>query len=1770
MKQIRISAKLDKSGFQKELNQLLKKGYDLNLNLNGGNFKSVANDISKELNKLKNTLNNINGNTFNNASDGIRKTKDAVKDLNSELTRMSSKNLSSTSIMADKNGLSEINKYKDGVAQVTSEVIKNGQVTKQVVTENISQFNNLKNQLQNKLNVAKGNSFIDDSVLTNLQNRLNNISTNTPEKEFNELRNAINNLGSADSGIVRLQNAITRLQERISVIKKNKIDIVDPSDIAELRQAENEVSNLKNLLGQLKAGDVIDGKKISSSINAATSSVRTLENEFKNVNTAASGLATTMRNIFSYAFGGSAIYAAMNSMRAAVNTTIELDTAMRDLRRVSDETESTYNNFMQTANETAIALGTTTAGAIEATTTFKQLGYSFKESSEYMSQMAMILSNVGNMSASDAASSLVSILKGFRMEAEETTRIIDVLNEAGNRFALTTGDLTEGLRIGGASLAVANNDLEQASALIISGTEILKDSNLVANGLKTISMRLRGVSSDGEELNAKMGEFIKELTGVDLTDANGEFRSTYDVLKDIGEVWDTLESKEQAMLAEEIAGKTRANIFTSIMQNAEQLGKAYDALKDSAGSAEKEQEAYMDSLEGKINALKESLTGISMQMVNSDFLKGFVGGLTTGVNAIGGFIDTFGAMPTMVTTVVTAMTLFNNKFREQVNLITSSITPINNLQNKISSLGNYFVGLGEKYKSQISLMDTFKDTTKTSGNVVDGFGLQLLGLNAKLMATQVGLIATKVAAVALNAALSAGLSLLISSAISGLTKLADKMITTKDELKELNSEFASMTNVGGSDRLAYLINEYSNTQNAIKGMVEGTDEFSKAQDRLVSITEEVCSIFPEASIFIDAETGAKKLNLSETEKLIEAEKALYEAKANEVMSKNKINSVDDVKELADKYQEAIDKVNEYNDLTSSGAKSIYKGGQKTSLAGNLTKAREEAEEYKEQIESLLPALEQLEKSNPRLKGGYDLLREALYGVDEQLDNLKENVEDSSGLTNDLSNQLTDLNYDGVIDATDQMLKLAETTDKSKRAVDNLGDAFSQLEGPIGILEKAIEEFKEYGMVSDKTWSDIITSGNSEMIALLGDNNNFLKNAEQLYGNLKNQQEELAQQAIRRAQEEINASSQVVDATNNEIQATENLANAKNEVTSNSANERSGIEAQVVNNNARHYALDEANHNNKESYKIKGSFTSATDRMNAEKQVVDNNSKNYSIDSQNQANVENTKIKNTDTFASAAIQGVATMVTNNDKNYRTDANNFANATNSKLANIRALNDAVGASAGLLNEYKQLTAETKEASKVEQSILYGNNGANLKKPSVGVVSSSYVGSGGIGGGVSHGSLGSGSGGNKGSSSSSTSKEVEDMESLVDRYHDLEDAINDVNNELETNKILQDGATGKDKIALMEKEIQLYKKQQQAVKDLIVEQKKEAEELKKSLSSQGVKFDSKGDISNYNEILKSKVNWANSLSGDAKENAIEQVKALEEAMKSYDELVNKSIPKQEQEWESLNNTIKDVYKTQAELIADVEKNISETIEYELKKRYDAKKEALNKEKELYNKEYEEANFEEEMNIERNKLAEIQAEIDKVKNDTSRQGQLRLKQLLADYENQQKVINDKIKEQQNQAINDRFDAEEELLDKQLEDMTSTENLSQMVADAISTGMIKIGDETISVKNSMNDMLKETEVGFANVALQQSEWLDNLEQIKTLYSSISSIMTNAGMTMPSYDNISRSRSMGGINITTGGITITGNADSSTLGSIQDMLDAQAKEIYKNIAKQLS
>lgn len=1209
------------------------------------------------------------------------------------------------------------------------------------------------------------------------------------------------------------------------------------------------------------------------------------------------------------------------------------------------------------------------------------------------------------------------------------------------------------------------------------------------------------------------------------------------------------------------------------MQNAEQLENAYDTLKDSAGSAQKEQESYISSLSGKINALKESLTAISMQMIDSDMFKGLIDSATIGVQATSKLIDFFGTFPSVVGIATASLIAFNSRIRENANSMLQAIPGYSKITTSIKGWSESISkNITQLQAHKVNLIEQQKNAI-SAGNSTTKLGKDMLALNTNLGVLKVGLAATKVAVIALNATMSMALTMGISAIISGLGSLIDKIVLTRSELNELNSEFITTNSETNTSKVIDLVNTYEELQNTLSTLKKGTSEYKEVEDKLASTQESIISVYPSASKAIEYNTEAKRLNLEATKKLIDKDLELAKADALDILEKNDTKTDTGLDKAIEQYQEYYKVLEKVNDLAEKEETKSVNIESKLSDSGELLVNAKDVDVYKKRVESLNDTLEAsyeaykiLGVSNDKYAEKAKKVGEALGYSASQTEELIDKLKETDESADETAEALEDINGDGIIDATDQMLKLAMATDEAKSAVENLADSFSGLQDGIELLKQMKEEYSEYGMLDTDTMTKVLNSGDNQLIALLGDEANFIENINSLLDEKSKAQDEVLKTAIAMAQAEVNGSQEVVDATNAEISAVENLANAKENISSNSIQKRANMESILADNNAKNYATDESNYVNKENYKIKGSFDSANERMRAEKETVDNNSQNYGTDDKNYLALALSKIQNGDSVATAAIDATKQMVDKNNVNYAKDSQNHTNYINALINNYRTLSKAQNGgftmgTLGFKEESKMLIDEmNNRKNAVESATKEMQNAVNT-----------YNGVSGVGGGVSHGNIGSGSSGNKGSSgSSSSSKEVEDMESLVDRYHDLEDAINDVNNELETNKILQDGATGQQKIKLMEKEIQLYKKQQQAIKNLIAEQKKEAQELKNSLSSQGVNFNSAGDISNYNQILTSKVNWANSLSGDAKEKAIEQVKELEEAMKSYDELVNKTIPSQEQEWESLNNTIKDVYKTQAELIADMEKNISETIEYELKKRYDAKKEALNKEKELYNKEYEEANFEEEMNTERNKLAEIQAEIDKVKNDTSRAGQLRLKQLLEEYEDQQKVINDKIKEQQNQAINDRFDEEEALLDKELEDMTSTENLSQMVAEAISTGMIKIGEETINVQNSMNDMLKETEVGFANVALQQSEWLSNLEQIKTLYSSINSIMSNAGMTIPSYDNISRSRSIGDISITTGGITITGNADSSTLGSIQDMLDAQVKEIYKNIVKKLS
>jgi hypothetical protein len=115
------------------------------------------------------------------------------------------------------------------------------------------------------------------------------------------------------------------------------------------------------------------------------------------------------------------------------------------------------------------------------------------------------------------------------------------------------------------ALVEGGNNLEQATALVAAANKVVQDPNSVGSALRTISLRLRGTSVEvlheiGEETDgvvestSKLQEKIKALSGVNILTDTGEYKDTYTILKEIGNVWEEMSDIDQAALLELMAG----------------------------------------------------------------------------------------------------------------------------------------------------------------------------------------------------------------------------------------------------------------------------------------------------------------------------------------------------------------------------------------------------------------------------------------------------------------------------------------------------------------------------------------------------------------------------------------------------------------------------------------------------------------------------------------------------------------------------------------------------------------------------------------------------------------------------------------------------------------------------------------------------------------------------------------------------------------------------------------------------------------------------------------------------------------------------------------------------------------------------------------------------------------------------------------------------------------------------------------------------------------
>lgn len=349
------------------------------------------------------------------------------------------------------------------------------------------------------------------------------------------------------------------------------------------------------------------------------------------------GLKEKTKAITQYIMSMTSIYRVIGEVRKGIQYIKEIDLALVELRKVTDKTEEEYDEFLNTASKTAAKLGSTIVGVTEATATFAKLGYSMKMAAE-MAEAAIVYKNVGDGIANteDAANSIISTLKGFRLEASESMRIVDRFNEVGNRFAITSQGLGEALRLSASALNEGGNTLDESVGIITAANEVVNDPSSVGTALKTLTLRLRGSKTELEEMGEDVSDMatttsqlqakLLALTGgqVDIMLDENTFKSTTQILREMAGAWEDMTDIQQASALELMGGKRQANVLSALISNFDTAEKAIEASAKSAGSALHENEVYLDSIQGKLDQFTTATQAMWENALDSDVIKGFV------------------------------------------------------------------------------------------------------------------------------------------------------------------------------------------------------------------------------------------------------------------------------------------------------------------------------------------------------------------------------------------------------------------------------------------------------------------------------------------------------------------------------------------------------------------------------------------------------------------------------------------------------------------------------------------------------------------------------------------------------------------------------------------------------------------------------------------------------------------------------------------------------------------------------------------------------------------------------------------------------------------------------------------------------------------------------------------------------------------------------------------------------------------------------------------
>ena len=543
------------------------------------------------------------------------------------------------------------------------------------------------------------------------------VGLETDKNSFSQLKNSLKDLqnikitdfhGTTEQlkEIQQTAAQVDKALEQAFNVNLNSVNIGEFN--AQLKKSELSVDQIYSSFSKA-------GAKGQAAFSKMAGQVLTTNLKLKETHSVLDAMGTTMMNTVKWGIASSIMNNFTGSVRSAFNYVKSLEASLTDIRIVTGDSQEKMDQFAESANKAAQALGKSTMDYTKSALTFYQQGLSDEEV-QARTEATLKAQNITG-AGTEMADYLTAVWNGYKVANEQAELYVDKLAAVADSSASNMAQLATAMSKVASSannVGVDVDSLNAQLATVIATTRAAPES--VGTAFKTIYARINDIATGADEAQVSLGRYSEKMAslGFNVLDSNGKLRETQEVIEQIGNSWGDLSKEQQIYLAQTMAGQRQYNNLIALFDNWNSYTKLLNTSLESQGTLSEKNGRYMESLGAKMEQLGAAGEKVKSALINEDDLAGMIGGFSKVTNLFGTFIQSIGGgRGALLNFGSLATQLFSNTLSKQITaFITNSQNAKFNLQQiaeaerKVAEEGenSFKRGITEQYVNNLKEM----------------------------------------------------------------------------------------------------------------------------------------------------------------------------------------------------------------------------------------------------------------------------------------------------------------------------------------------------------------------------------------------------------------------------------------------------------------------------------------------------------------------------------------------------------------------------------------------------------------------------------------------------------------------------------------------------------------------------------------------------------------------------------------------------------------------------------------------------------------------------------------------------------------------------------------------------------------------------------------------------------------------------------------------------------------------------------------------------------